>query len=175
MLKNIAIVVAVLFAGLLAFAATRPDTFHVQRTTSIKAPPDKVFAAINDFHRWPSWSPYEGRDPAMKRTYDGAPAGKGAVYTWDGNSQVGKGRMEIVDTTAAEKVAIKLDFFEPFEGHNQALFTMKPQGDTTQVTWAMDGPLAFVPRVMGIFMSMDNMIGKDFEAGLANLKTQSEK
>jgi hypothetical protein len=166
---------AVAVGVLLAVAATRPNTFRVQRTGRIKAPPDKIYAFIDDFHRWPAWSPYENRDPAMKRSYEGAQSGVGAVYTWNGNQNVGSGRMEILDSKPGSKVTIKLDFFEPFEGHNTAEFTMQPQGDATDVTWAMNGPLAFVPRVMGIFMSMDTMIGKDFEAGLANLKTQAEK
>jgi carbon monoxide dehydrogenase subunit G len=160
---------------LLAVAATRPNTFRVQRTGRIKAPPDKIYAFIDDFHRWPAWSPYENRDPAMKRSYEGAQSGVGAVYNWNGNKDVGSGRMEILDSKPGSKVTIKLDFLEPFEGHNTAEFTLEPEGDATDVTWSMNGPLAFVPRVMGMFMSMDSMIGKDFEAGLSNLKTQAEK
>jgi uncharacterized protein YndB with AHSA1/START domain len=175
MIKTIALVVFLLIAGILIFAATRPDSFRVQRATSIKAPPDRIFPLINEFDRWGAWSPYEKRDPAMKRTRSGAARGQGAVYAWDGNNQVGSGRMEITEASPPSKVVIKLDFFRPFEGHNTAEFTMEPQGDGTRVTWAMYGPASFVSKLMGIFFSMDNMIGRDFEAGLANLKALAEK
>lgn len=111
----------------------------------------------------------------MKRSFSGAESGKGAVYGWEGNKNVGSGRMEILETSAPSKVVIKLDFFTPFEGHNTAEFTMLPQGDVTNVTWLMHGPSAFMSRVMQVFMNLDNMIGKDFEAGLANLKRLTEK
>ena len=178
MLKTIAYVaavIAVIVAGIVIYAATRPDTFRVQRSASIKAPPDKIFPLINDLHAWSAWSPYEKKDPAMKRTFSGAPNGKGAVYEWDGDKNVGKGRMEITDSASPSKVIIKLDFIKPFEGHNTAEFTMEPKGDNTVVTWAMYGPSAFMMKVMGIFMNMDNMIGNDFAVGLANLKTLAEK
>ena len=175
MLKTILIVVAVFIVGVLAFAATKPDTFSVQRSASIKAPPEKIFAVINDFHRWPEWSPWEKLDPAMKRTQSGAASGKGAVYAWEGNSKAGDGRMEIIESTPASKVGIQLDFIKPFEGHNIAEFTFAPESDATRVTWTMHGPTPFVSKVMQVFVSMDTMIGKDFEAGLANLKTLTEK
>ena len=178
MLKTIAYIVAVLVvivAGILIYAATRPDTFRVQRSVTIKAPPDKIYALIDDLRLWSGWSPYEKKDPAMKRTFSGAPSGKGAVYEWDGNNNVGKGRMEITNTAPASKVVIKLDFIKPFEGHNTAEFTMEPKGDNTVVTWAMYGSASFMMKVMGIFMNMDNMIGNDFAVGLANLKTLAEK
>jgi uncharacterized protein YndB with AHSA1/START domain len=175
MIKAIAIIVAVLLAGILIFAATRPDTFRVQRSTSIKAPPERIFPLISDFHQWVTWSPYEQKDPAMKRTYSGAERGKGAVYAWDGDKNVGSGRMEILDASAPSKIVIKLDFFKPFEGHNTAEFTMLPQGDGTHVTWLMHGPANFMSRLIQVFMNLDNLIGRDFEAGLANLKTITEK
>ena len=111
----------------------------------------------------------------MRRTVSGAPSGKGAVYAWEGNSDVGAGRMEILDTAAPNKVTIKLDFLKPFESHNTTEFTLQPQGDTTQVIWNMHGPAPYVSKVMGIFVSMDKMIGKDFETGLANLKAAAEQ
>jgi len=175
MLKKIAIAVVVVIAGILGFAATRPDSFSVQRTTSIHAPPDQVFAMINDFHRWGEWSPWEKLDPEMKRTFTGPPAGPGTVYEWTGNSQVGAGRMEILKAAPASKVDIKLDFIKPFEGHNVAEFTLTPQGENTEVVWVMHGPAPFVTKLMGVFVSMDSMIGKDFEAGLANMKAAAEK
>jgi len=175
MLKNIAIAVVVLVAAVLLFAATRPDNFSVERTASIKAPPEKIFPLITNLHSWGSWSPWEKMDPAMKRTYSGAASGKGAVYAWEGNSKVGEGRMEITDVSPPSEVTIKLDFVKPFEGHNIAEFTLEPKGDSTNVTWTMYGPTAYVAKVIGIFVSMDSMIGKEFETGLANLKTVAEK
>jgi uncharacterized protein YndB with AHSA1/START domain len=175
MLKIIAIVVAVALVALLVFAATKPDTFRVQRATSIKAPPEKIFALINDFHSWGSWSPYEKLDPTMKRTYSGAANGEGTVYEWEGNRNVGKGRVEITDTSPPSKVAIKLDMVKPFEAHNIVEFTLEPNGDSTNVTWAMDGQNAYIAKVMSLFFSMDSMVGGQFEEGLANLKTIAEK
>lgn len=175
MLKNILIVVAVLIAALLAFAATRADTFRVERSAVIKAAPDKVFGLINDFHQWPQWSPWEKMDPSMQRTHSGAPSGQGAVYAWQGNDQVGQGRMEITEAAAPSRVAIKLDFIKPFQAHNAVTFTLAPQAEGTQVRWAMEGQASFVVKLMGLFVSMDKMVGKDFEAGLANMKAAAEK
>lgn len=175
MFKTIAIVVVVAIAAVLIYAATRPDDFRVQRVAVIKAPPEKIFPLINDIHSWAQWSPYEKLDPDMKRTHSGAPSGKGAVYEWDGNKNAGAGRMEIIESSPSTKVAFKLDFMRPFEGHNTAEFTLQAQGDATQVTWSMFGPSAFITKLMGLFFDMDNLIGKDFAAGLATLKTVAEK
>ena len=175
MFKTILIVVVVLIAAILVYAATMPDDFRVQRTTSIKASPEKIFALINDLHRWDSWSPWEKMDPAMQRTFSGATAGKGAVYAWQGNSKVGEGRMEIADTSPPSRVMIKLDFIKPIEGHNTAEFTLDPKGDSTNVTWSMYGPSAYIAKVIGVFASMDKMIGKEFENGLANMKAVAER
>src|ERR1700712_3114290 len=174
-LAIIAVILAIAIAVILILAATKPDTIRVQRATSIKAPADKIFPLINDFHQWGTWSPYENKDPGMKRIYSGAESGKGAVYAWDGNNNVGSGRMEILDTAVPSKIVIKLDFFKPFEGHNTAEFTMLPQGDATNLTWVMHGPARFMSKVMQVFMNLDNMIGRDFETGLANLKKLTEK
>jgi uncharacterized protein YndB with AHSA1/START domain len=175
MVKKIALVVVVLIAALLAFAATKPDTLSIQRTASMKAPPEKIYPLISDFHSWSAWSPYEKLDPAMKRAHSGAAASKGAVYEWEGNRNVGKGRMEITEATPPSKVAIKLDFLKPFEAHNVAEFTLQPRGDSTTVTWAMSGPQLYIGKVMSVFVDMDRMIGKDFETGLANLKAHAER
>ena len=178
MLEVVAIVAAILaiaVAAVLMLAATKPNALRVQRAISIKAPADRIFPLINDFHQWKTWSPYETKDPAMKRTYGGADSGKGAVYAWDGDRNVGSGRMEILEASAPSKIVIKLDFFTPFEGHNTAEFTMLPQGDGTHVTWLMHGPANFISRLIQVFINLDKMIGKDFEAGLANLKTLTEK
>jgi uncharacterized protein YndB with AHSA1/START domain len=169
------LVVAAGIIGVLAFAATKPDIFRVQRSASIKAPADRIFGLITDLRGWRAWSPYEKRDPEMTRNYSGADKGKGAAYAWDGNRNVGAGRMEIVDVTPPSKVVIKLEFLRPFKANNTAEFVMEPKGDATTVTWAMHGPNKFIGKVMGIFIDMDKMIGKDFEDGLANLKTIAEK
>ncbi|MEH2566369.1 SRPBCC family protein [Bradyrhizobium sp. AZCC 2289] len=171
----IAVILAIAIAIVLVLALTKPNTFAVQRAISIKAPAEKIFPLINDFHQWVAWSPYENKDRAMKRTYSGAESGKSAVYAWDGNNNVGSGRMEILDTIMPSKIVIKLDFFKPFEGHNTAEFTMLPQGDATNLTWVMHGPAVFMSRLMQVFINLDNMIGKDFEVGLANLKKLAEK
>src|SRR5215470_3658944 len=170
MLKVIAILLVVVVGGLLAFAATKPAVFRVQRTASIKAPPEKIFPLLEDFHRWSAWSPYERLDPEMKRTFSGAPSGKGAVYEWNGSSKVGQGRMEITDASPPNRVTIKLDFLRLFEGHNTAEFTLDARGDNTVVTWAMYGPNRYMAKVMSLFVSLDRMVGRDFETGLANLK-----
>lgn len=178
MLKTIAVigvVVLVVIAGILIYAATKPDTFRVQRTVSIKAPPDKIFPLINDFKAWTAWSPYEKKDPAMKRSYGAVTAGKGATYGWEGDSNVGQGSMEIVEASSPNKVVIKLDFLKPFEAHNTGEFILEPKGDTTSVTWAIYGPSPYMSKVIGTFINLDNMIGKDFEQGLADLKAAAEK
>lgn len=176
-MKTIGIIAAVLVlavAAILVYAATRPDTFSVRRSATIKAAPEKVFAFINEFDRWAAWSPYEKKDPAMKRTLSGPPSGKGATYAWDGNKDVGKGRMEIADIAPPSRVTINLDFEKPFEGHNVVVFTFEAKGDATAVTWAMRGPAPFMAKLIGVFIDMDAMIGRDFEAGLANLKAVAE-
>jgi uncharacterized protein YndB with AHSA1/START domain len=178
MLKIIAVIAAVIvlaIAVVAIYAATKPDSFAVQRSIAIKAPPEKIFAIVNDLRGWGVWSPYENKDPGVQRAYSGAPSGKGAIYEWTGNSKVGQGRMEIIDTAPPNKVVIKLDFLNPFEGHNTAEFTPAPQGDTTTVTWAMYGPARYITKVMGTLFDLDKMIGNDFEAGLANLKAAAEK
>ena len=171
----IAVVLAIAIAILLILAATKPDTFTVQRATTVKAPPERIFPLINDFHQWGTWSPYETKDPAMKRTFSGAANGNGAVYAWQGNKNVGSGRMEILDSSVPSKIVIKLDFLAPFEGHNTAEFTMLPQGDVTNVSWLMRGPVPFMAKIMHVLMNIDHMVGKDFEIGLANLKRLTEK
>jgi len=178
MLKIVGIAVVVLLvvvAGILIYAATKSNDFRVERRLAIKAPAEKIYAQIADLKAWQTWSPYEKKDPDQKRTLSGAPSGKGAVYEWDGNKNVGAGRMEVIEANAPSKIGIKLDFLKPFEGHNTAEFTMVPAGDTTTVTWAMYGPSPFMMKVMGTFMNMDKMIGDDFAVGLANLKALVEK
>jgi len=174
----IAVVLALIIAVVLALAATKPDTFRVERAATVNAPAEKIFPLIADFREWLNWSPWEGRDPALQRSYSGADRGKGAVYAWDGNKNVGSGRMEILEASAPSnslsKIVIKLDFLKPFEAHNTAEFTILPQGGATNVNWVMHGPASFTSKVMQVFMNMDRMVGKDFETGLANLKTITE-
>ena len=171
----VAIVLLVAVAAVLAYATTRPDSFRVQRTASIKAPPEKIYALISDLRGWGAWSPYEKKDPAMKRTFGEPASGKGATYAWDGNNNVGQGRMEIVDVSPPAKIVIKLDFLRPFEAHNIAEFTMQPRGDATEVTWAMHGPVPYMAKIMHMFFNMDRMVGDDFAAGLGNLKALAER
>lgn len=175
MLKIIAIIVVITIAGVLAFAATRPDTFRVQRATGIKAPPEKIFAFIDDFRRWDAWSPWEKKDPAMKRTFSATTAGKGATYAWEGNKDVGQGSMQIVESATPSRVAIKLDFVKPFEAHNMVEFTLAPADGATLVTWSMQGSVPYFAKIVHMFIDMDKMVGKDFEAGLASLKAAAEK
>ncbi len=167
-------VIAALIVAVLGYAATRPDTFRIQRQTTINAPPERVFDYLDDFRRWGAWSPWEAMDPTMSRTHTGAPSGVGAVYAWDGNKKVGRGRMEIIESIPPSSLRVKLDFLKPFEAHNTAEFSLQGKGDTTHITWAMTGPSPYVMRVMTLFFSMDSMVGKDFEAGLANLKRAAE-
>jgi uncharacterized protein YndB with AHSA1/START domain len=175
MLKKILIGLAVLIAAVLLFAMTKPDSFSVQRTATIKAPPEKLFAMVDDFHQWGAWSPWEKLDPSMKRTFSGPATGKGSIYAWDGNGKAGAGQMEITEATPTSKVAIKLDFLRPFVSTNSVEFAFQPHGDSTTIVWTMSGPSNYMSKVMQVFMSMDKMIGKDFEAGLTNLRTAAEK
>ena len=174
MLKTAGLIVVLAIAAILLLAFTKPSSFRVERSTTIAAPPEKIAAIIDDFHQWDSWSPWAKLDPAMKTTYSGPPSGVGSVYDWDGNSKVGKGRMEIlsIDPTTT---TIKIDFLKPFEGHNTADFVLEPQGSTTRVNWIMNGPIRFFPgKLMSVFTTMDKVIGPDFDKGLANLKAAAE-
>jgi uncharacterized protein YndB with AHSA1/START domain len=175
MLNIIVLLVIVLILALLVFAATRPDSFSVQRSTTIQAAATKVWPLLTDFHRWPEWSPWEKLDPAMQRTHSGAASGVGAIYEWTGNKKVGAGRMEITGAEAPRKVNIKLDFLRPFKSQNVTEYTLADKGGATEVIWTMAGPATFVTKLMGVFVSMDKMIGKDFEEGLAKMKSVAER
>jgi hypothetical protein len=174
-IATIAVVLAIAIAIVLILAASKPGSFSVERAIDIAAPAERIFPLINDFHQWVAWSPWENKDPGMQRSYEGAASGKGAIYGWDGNKNVGSGRMEILEASVPSKILIKLDFFKPFEGHNTAEFTMLPQGGATRLTWVMRGPAPFMSKLMQVFMNLDRMIGKDFEIGLSNLKKLTEK
>jgi hypothetical protein len=179
MLKKVVLVLGIVVVGLLAVIATRPDTFKVERSTVIAAPPPVAWNQVNDFHNWVAWSPWEKLDPNMKKTFDGPASGTGAIYSWVGNDKVGEGRMTILDSKPGERVVIKLEFLKPMEAASTTTFTFTSQGKTdkgeaTQVHWAMEGSNNFVAKAMQLFMSMDSMVGKDFEKGLAQLKTAAE-
>lgn len=173
-LLAIAAILVVAVAGTLGYAATQPDSFRIERSTAIKAPTEKIYAILSDFRRSVEWSPFEKTDPDMKRTFSGAERGKGAVYEWDGDSNAGAGRLEIVETAEPSKLVLTLDFERPMEARNKVEYTLEPQGDATTVTWAMYGPTPFVSKVMCLFFDMDKMVGGEFEKGLASLKTLAE-
>jgi uncharacterized protein YndB with AHSA1/START domain len=175
MLKTLLMGIAAALLGLLGYASTQPDTFVVERAVHIQAPPDKIYPYLADFRQWSAWSPWEKRDPAMQRRFSGAASGQGAVYAWEGNQDVGSGRMEIRSARPISSVDLQLDFLAPFEAHNTATFTLVPQNGATAVTWTLQGPMPLLSKVIGVFVSMDQMVGKDFEAGLANLKAAAEK
>jgi hypothetical protein len=175
MFKKIIIGLAVLILIVLALAAMQPATYSVTRSIAIKAPPERIQPLISDFHNWPLWSPWEKLDPALKRTFSGATRDLGAVYAWEGNKDVGSGRMEIIGLTPPTKVGIKLDFLTPMESSAMTDFVLEPKGDTTTVTWTMSGKSDFMTKLMGVFFSMDRMIGPDFESGLSQMKAVAEK
>lgn len=171
-LAVVIIAAGVVISGLAAFS---PDLFRVERQVTIRTPPQNAYVLISDFRAWTRWSPWEGRDPAMKREYGGALAGVGATYEWDGNAEVGAGRMEILEAAAPSRVRLQITFTRPFEASNTVEFTLVPDAEGTRVGWAMSGRSPFVARVMRLFMDMDGMIGRDFELGLANLKREAER
>jgi uncharacterized protein YndB with AHSA1/START domain len=178
MLKTFGIIGAVLVLGIaviLMLAAMKPDTFRIQRTAAIKAPPEKIFALINDYKSWPVWSPYEKKDLAMKRTYGATTSGKGATYAWDGDSNVGAGDMLITDAQPPSRIALDLNMSRPMEAHNKVEFTLVPAGDSTTVTWAMRGETPYFAKIFHVFLDVDKMVGGDFETGLNNLKAVAEK
>jgi uncharacterized protein YndB with AHSA1/START domain len=166
---------AVLLLAALSFAAAKPNTYRIERSTRINARPERIFSLLEDFRQWALWSPYEMLDPYLTRTFNGPERGRGAVYEWKGDSQVGQGRLEITETSPPTKVTIKLDFIKPLEAHNTAEFTLELKGDQTQVTWAMHGPSPYLTKLMRTYFNLDGMIGGQFEQGLANLKTIAEK
>jgi uncharacterized protein YndB with AHSA1/START domain len=173
MIVTILIVIAVAVAAVLAYAASKPDTFMVRRSASIAAPPEKIFPMIDDLRAQSAWSPFE-KDPNMKRTHSGAPRGKGAVYAWDGNRQVGAGQIAITESVPSSKVVLLLDMVRPFKAHNTVEFTLDRSGGGTNVTWAMQGRQPYMAKVMGLFVDCDKMCGGLFEEGLAKLKALAE-
>jgi uncharacterized protein YndB with AHSA1/START domain len=171
---TIAIVVGLLFLALVIFIATRSDTLHVERSALINAPADVVFAIINDLHQWILWSPYDKRDPHMQKTFEGAPVGPGASYAWNGNKEVGEGRLTIVDCTPGELVTMQLEFTRPFACQNRVDFKLVPTADGTRVSWIMEGKNNFISKAMSLIINMDKVVGTDFEQGLANLNSVAQ-
>ncbi len=174
MLKKIALALAVALVGFGAVVASRPSTYHVERSITVAAPVDLPFGLVNDFHRWRFWSPWEALDPKMKKTFDGPYAGPGAIYEWAGNKDAGKGRMTILESKPYESISILLEFTEPWASTNHTAFTFQPVPEGIRVTWAMEGKNDFLGKAFSLFMDMDGMIGKDFEKGLASMKTLAE-
>lgn len=175
MLKIVLIAIAVIVVVFLAVVAMQPSDFRVVRSATIAAPAPAVFAQVNELRKWEAWSPWAKKDPQMKQTYEGAPAGTGAITAWAGNHEVGEGRMTIVESRPGELIRFKLEFFKPFTATNTAEFAFRPEGNQTVVTWSMSGQKNLIAKALHLFMDVDKMIGGDFEAGLANLKTVTEK
>ncbi len=174
MLKRLLPVFFVIIAALLVFIFTRPNTYHVERSTTLAGPAAPAFALVNDFHHWQAWSPWGKIDPRMTVAYSGTDSGKGAIYHWVGNKDVGEGQMTILESVPNQNIAIKLDFIKPFASTSVATFAFLPAPNGTQVTWSMDGDQSFTTKAISLFMSMDQAVGKDFEKGLAQLKVQTE-
>jgi hypothetical protein len=174
MIKSIAIVAGAVIAVPLVVAAFRPDTFRIERRATIKAPPEKVHALINDMRAMNTWNPFNLKDPNVRGEYRGPQAGPGAQYHYAGNREVGKGSLTIVETHPT-RILMKLDVTEPMEGHNLVQFSLAPRGDATEVTWAIHGPSPYITKLVGLFMDMDKMIGREFESGLSMLKAKAEK
>jgi len=175
MLKWSLAAIAAIVVVFLVVVAMQPSDFKVERSATMRAPAPAAFAQVNDFQKWQAWSPWEKVDPALKRQYEGPKAGTGAVYAWQGNKDVGEGRMTITESKPAELVRIKLEFFQPFAATNQADFTFKPAGDGTTVTWTMTGQNNFLSKAICMFVNMDKMVGGMFEQGLTQMKTVVER
>jgi hypothetical protein len=171
---GIILAIAVVIVAAVAYIATRPEDFRVERSALIDAPSEVVFSIINDLHQWSRWSPYDKYDPNMKKTYEGPSTGPGSSYAWNGNNHVGEGRLTIVATKPGELVTMKLEFSRPFKCTNQVNFKLAASGRGTRVSWIMDGKYTFVAKAMKLFMDMDKMVGNDFEQGLANLNAVAQ-
>lgn len=175
MFKKILLFLVILVAAFCGYVAMQPDAFSVKRSAMLNAPPAEVFAQVNDFRNWQEWSPWAKLDPNAKATFSGPDFGKGAKFAWEGNDHVGQGEMEIVESKPNELIKIDLHFIKPFEGTNDTLFTFKPEGNGTTVSWEMSGKNNFIGKAMCILMNMDAMVGADFEKGLNNMKAIVEK
>jgi hypothetical protein len=179
-LLSLLVILAIAIVIVLVLAAMKPNTFSVQRSITINASPERIYPLISDFKAWATWSPWEKKDPNLKRSFSGPESGVGAAYAWVGDKNVGEGRMEIVEASAPGKIRLKLDFIKPFEAHNDVVFILQPQsaatqGAATDVSWTMTGSAPFFAKIIHVFFNMDRMVGGDFEAGLKALKAQAER
>jgi uncharacterized protein YndB with AHSA1/START domain len=174
MFRKVLIALAALVVVLLVVIATRPSTYRVERTTRIAAPPDTVFALVNDFSAWDRWSPWAHLDPSMKKTIGGPPSGVGATYAWTGNDKVGEGKMQITESVPAQKVGIRLEFIKPMASVAQTDFGFRPEGGGTQVSWGMHGKNDFMGKAFSLVADLDTMVGNDFEKGLASMRREAE-
>jgi uncharacterized protein YndB with AHSA1/START domain len=175
MLFRLLVVISALIIAVLLFAATKPDTIRIQRSITINAGPEKIFPLISDFHNWPRWAPQDREDPTIKRTYSGSSSGEGAVCDWSGSGNTGTGHMSITKSVPPTNVSVMVDWVKPFQAHNLNEFTLEPQGESTIVTWTMQGTNVFMMKLMSVFTNADRFMGKHFETGLANLKTAAEQ
>lgn len=173
-MKKVLIALAVVLVAVVGFIASRPSEFKVERSATMNAPADVVFAQVSDFSKWTAWAPWMKLDPQMKTTMEGTPGAVGHSWAWQGNSDVGSGKMTVTEVKAPEQLTIKLEFIEPFASTSDTHFTFKGTEGSTTVTWTMSGENDFMAKAFGLFMDMDKMIGNDFEKGLADLKTLSE-
>ena len=175
MALRIIVVLAIVVAAILVYAATKPGMFRVERSVVIQAPAEKIFPLIDDFHNWSQWAPQDREDSTTRRTYSGALSGAGAEAEWTSKGQAGSGRMSITESVPPNRVVIEVDFVKPFAAHNVNEFRLDPEGDSTKVTWTMQGPNLYVMKLMSVFVNMDRMMGRHFESGLRNLKAACER
>jgi len=175
MILKILVGVVALIVAVLIFAATRPNTFRIERSIIIHAPANKIFALINNLHSWDSWEPDDRKDATMKKTFSGPASGTGATTEWDSKGQGGKGRLSIIESVPSSKVAIKVDFVKPFEAHNLNEFKLEPDSGGTKVTWSIEASNLYAMKIMGVFFNIPRQFGKHVESGLSNLKSVAEK
>lgn len=174
-MKRIFLVLGVVLAIFVAYVATRPGVYKVERSLVMNASVSEVFPRVVIFRKWTTWSPWANLDPGMKVEYSGPKGGVGSVYYWKGNDRVGEGRMTMTGALKDQLVEIKLEFIKPWEQTSKTTFTFQPEGSGTKVTWSMTGERDFVGKLFGLFMDMDKMVGPDFEKGLLALKTQADE
>ena len=175
MVLKILALIALLVAAVLLFAATKPGTFHIQRSIAIQAPPQKIFALINNLHNWPLWEPQDKTEASMKRSFSGLDSGPGAISDWSGAGSTGAGRMIITESVPPQRVIVQVDWQKPFAARNLNQFTLEPDSTSTRVTWSMQGPNLYIMKLMSVFTDMDRMMGEHFETGLSNLKSVAER
>jgi uncharacterized protein YndB with AHSA1/START domain len=175
MFLKILLVVSVAIIGILVFAATKPNTFRIQRSITINAPPERVFALIDDFHQWPRWAPQDREDATMRRSYGLQSSGVGAVSQWTSNGSAGAGEMAITAATPDSRIDITVDWTKPFKARNTHEFEITPVGQHVGVTWTAEGSNLYMMKVMEVFVGINGLMGKHFDNGLKNLKAAAEQ